>query len=184
MYTLIKQWHEKYAESLAAAAFMLASILETARSIIDKDLPPDLQSRLSLEIKRYKDGRLTIIWQCRDETSMSGRPYLHRMWPDNEGNYSLFSLKNVAQPCEVKLVCKLEKCFSMIRNATTMLNQLNNTAHGLNDFTKKITFAIGDLHDHYKDDMCDVDIEKLLTAFDGNQASHADSPNNARMSEI
>lgn len=174
MYALIKEWHDKYAKSFAAVAFMLAYILERARDTFDKDLPADLQSRLSLEIKRYKDGRLTIIWLCRDEASMSGRPHFHRMWPDNEGNYSLFSLKNVAQPCELKLVCKLEKCFSVIRNATTMLNQLNHTAQELNNLTKKMTFSARDLYDNYKADIHDINIEKLLTVLEGGQVGSED----------
>lgn len=164
---------EKLHETLSDIAFMLSSVLESVREVIDKDVPPNLQSRLRPEIKRDKHGKLSIIWVSRD-ANMSGRPYFSRMWPDDGINYSLFTLRNVAESCEATLVCRLERNFAMIRDCSKLLNDLRKTAQEFDQRTRKLALSIRDLHDHYKDNLSDVDIEKLLTALAGDQFSPVD----------
>lgn len=179
MQKLIKGGLLKYADVLGQAAFLLSAIHEHACADIDKDLPLELQTKLNPEIIRFqKSGRLQIVWRTKRISEYSGETYYSRIWPRNPDGYTPSLLESVAQPNELKLVRKMEKCFALIRRASATLTVLNNSAKELDAIAYKLSSLVRDLHEQYQDLMHDVEAEEVLAGFknvqntQGNSAEH------------
>lgn len=179
----MKNYLVKYAESLVQSAFTLGAVHEAARSLLDKDLPPELQTRFRPEIKRYKDGRLLILWCSRDITNLAGRTHYDRMWPDNSGDYSQYTLDAIAQPTERKLVRKLEKCFAMVRHANSMLKELDKSVQSLDQISDELSFVVRDLYNQFQEHLYDLDVEEALAGFNVSPDVLADSSERVPMND-
>lgn len=173
MYKFMKKCLAKHAELLARTAFVLGEIHEVARSFIDNDLPTELQTRFRLKIRRYKNGELRIIWGCRDITNAKENTYYSPMWPgSSDGNYFIPLLGDIAQPSESTLVRRLEKCFTRIRKANLILEDMDRLAEKYSDLIAELSSDTRHLYGQYQDSLYGVDAEEILSGFN-------DAPNSS-----
>lgn len=152
----------KYTKSLGKIAFLLGATYEQACSQINKDLQPELQTRLVPEIIQYKTGKLQIIWNVKKRYENTGAVYYRREWPHYQARYPSWQLDSIAQPSELGLALKIEKCFAWIREASATITALNNSAKRLDEIARMLSPRVKNFNNKYQGHRYGGNIERIL----------------------